>query len=56
MLAAQLQLGSFADDAREAIQKAPDYFVKWYTLKSVGLCVAVAALAFVAGRATKGGR
>lgn len=53
MISAQRQLGSFSDDAREAIQRAPNYFIAWYTAKSIALCVAVAALAFVAGRATK---
>ena len=48
------QLGSgFSDDARTAITVAPDYFVRWYTLKSIGLCVAVAALAFMIGRSTR---
>lgn len=46
------QLGSFADDARTAITVAPNYFVKWYTIKSVGLGVVAAALAFMIGRAT----
>jgi hypothetical protein len=46
------QFGDFQADARQAIQVAPDYFVWWYTVKSVGLGVAVAALAFVIGRAT----
>lgn len=45
--------GSFADDARHAITTSPDYFVRWYTIKSIGLGVAFAALAFMIGRATK---
>lgn len=45
-------LGAFSDDARHAIQSAPDYFVWWYTVKSVGLGVAFAALAFMIGRAS----
>jgi len=45
--------GSLSDDARTAIDRAPGYFMAWYTIKSVGLCLAVAALAFLAGRATK---
>jgi hypothetical protein len=45
------QLTGFSDDARTAITVAPDYFVKWYTIKSVGLVAAVAALAFLLGRA-----
>jgi hypothetical protein len=45
------QLTGFSDDARTAITVAPDYFVRWYTIKSIGLCAAVAALAFMIGRA-----
>lgn len=57
MLTSSTQLGSFQSDARQAMQAAPDYFVWWYTVKSVGLGVAFAALAFMIGRATaKGGR
>jgi len=52
MLTSSAQLGSFQSDARQAIQAAPDYFVWWYTVKSVGLGVAFAALAFMVGRAT----
>ena len=46
------QLTGFADDARQAITTTPDYFVRWYTIKSIGLCVAVAALTFMMGRAS----
>lgn len=49
-------LEGFADDARKAIVTNPDYFVWWYTAKSIGLCVAVAALTFMMGRASKGCR
>lgn len=45
-------LTGFADDARKAIVENPDYFVRWYTAKSIGLCVAVAALTFMLGRAS----
>lgn len=45
------QLMGFSDDAQQAMQAAPRYFVAWYTLKSIGLCAAVAALAFMIGRA-----
>jgi len=49
------QLGSFSSDARTAIQVAPDYFVWWYTVKSVGLGVVAAGLAYMIGRATAKG-
>lgn len=43
----------FADDARAAVVANPDYFVWWYTAKSVGLCVALAALAYQYGRSRR---
>jgi hypothetical protein len=43
---------SFGEDARRAIDASPDYFVKWYTIKSIGLGVVGAAFAFMLGRAT----
>jgi len=49
-------LGDFAADARTAITVAPDYFVRWYTIKSIGLGVVAAGLAFMIGRATVKGR
>ena len=42
----------FSDDAQKAITENPAYFVWWYTVKSVGLCVVAAGLAFMIGRAT----
>ena len=42
----------FADDARTAIQQAPEYFVWWYTAKSIGLAVVFAAFTFMLGRAS----
>lgn len=45
------QLTGFSDDAQQAMQAAPRYFVWWYSAKSIGLCAAVAALAFMIGRA-----
>lgn len=46
------QLGSFSSDAHAAITQAPDYFVWWYTAKSIGLGVAVGLIGFLIGRAT----
>ncbi len=56
MVTQQAQLGLFAEDARKAITAAPDYFVWWYTAKSIGLCAVAAGLAFMIGRATVKGR
>lgn len=50
----QSRLGDFSTDARIAIQQAPDYFVRWYTLKSIGLGIAVGVIGFLIGRATAG--
>jgi hypothetical protein len=46
------QLHGFADDARQAITANPDYFVWWYTAKSIGLAVVFAAFTFMLGRAS----
>jgi ElaB/YqjD/DUF883 family membrane-anchored ribosome-binding protein len=46
------QLGDFSADARTAIKQAPDYFVWWYTAKSIGLGLAVGVIGFLIGRAT----
>lgn len=40
----------FTSDARRAMTASPDYFVWWYTVKSVGLGVVGAGLAFMLGR------
>lgn len=45
-----LDLSDFKADARLAITANPDYFVWWYSAKSILLVVAVAALAFQFGR------
>lgn len=42
----------FGDDAQKAMEVAPRYFVWWYTVKSVGLGIAAAGLAFMVGRAS----
>lgn len=47
------QLGDFHADARVAITQAPDYFVWWYTAKSIGLGVTVGIIGFLLGRASK---
>lgn len=47
-----VDLAGFTDDARKAIVTNPDYFVWWYTTKSIALCVAVAGLTFMMGRAS----
>lgn len=49
----EVVLRGFHEDALRAIQQAPGYFVTWYTIKSIGLGLAVAALTFMIGRATK---
>ena len=44
--------GGFADDAKKAISSSPSYFVKWYTIKSIGFGIVGAGLAFMLGRAS----
>jgi len=43
-------LAGFSDDAKKAITENPDYFVWWYTVKSVGLGVVAAYAAYLLGR------
>lgn len=40
----------FTDDAKAAIAASPDYFVKWYTIKSILLVGVAAALAYTIGK------
>lgn len=47
-----VSFGSFSTDARMAMTTSPDYFVRWYTLKSIGLGLAVGVIGFLIGRAT----
>ena len=42
--------GGFSDDAKKAITDNPDYFVWWYTVKSVGLGIVAAYAAYLLGR------
>ena len=39
-------------NARKTIEQNPDYFVWWYTVKSVALVGAIAAATYYAGRAS----
>ncbi len=43
-------LGAWSDDARQAMTQNPDYFLWWYTVKSVGLGVVAAYAAYQLGR------
>ena len=38
------------DATREAMMKDPDYWLRWYTFKSLALVAAVAGLAYMIGR------
>jgi len=40
----------FSDDAKKAITENPDYFVWWYTAKSIGLGIVAAYAAYLLGR------
>jgi len=44
-------LGSFTDDAKAAMAASPDYFLTWYTAKSLLLVGVTAALAYQLGKA-----
>lgn len=42
--------GDFSDDAKAALQASPDYFLTWYTVKSVGLVIFACGLAYLLGK------
>ena len=48
-----MALGNFSSDARQAVTTAPDYFVWWYTAKSIGLGVAVGVIGYLLGKAMR---
>ena len=45
--------GAFANHARQAIQDNPDYFVWWYTVKSLLLVAAIGVASFFAGKSSR---
>lgn len=44
-------LGDWSGDAKKAITENPDYFVWWYTFKSLALVGALAAAVYFYGQA-----
>ena len=42
--------GAWTDQARQTMQQNPDYFVWWYTVKSLGLVVVAMGAAYYAGK------
>ena len=46
-------LNGFTDDAKAAMVASPDYFVWWYSAKSILLCGTIAVLAYQLGKASK---
>lgn len=49
----QTRIQGFSEDAKSAMLANPEYFVWWYTIKSVALCATIAILAFVIGKNSK---
>lgn len=43
-------MSAWSDGAKRAMQENPDYFVWWYTVKSVGLGVVAAVAAYYIGK------
>ena len=41
---------AWSRDARSAMRRSPNYFVWWYTLKSLGLVVAAGTAAYYIGK------
>lgn len=46
-------VGGWGDHARLSIQASPDYFVWWYTVKSMLLVGAIGTAAYFAGKAAR---
>ncbi len=44
------RLAGWTADARKAIRENPDYFVWWYTVKSVGLGIVGAVATYYIGK------
>ncbi|MFZ2152103.1 MAG: hypothetical protein WAV09_03285 [Minisyncoccia bacterium] len=44
------KLNGWSSDAKKAITENPDYFVWWYTVKSVGLGVVACIAAYYIGK------
>ena len=44
-------LQKFEKSALRAMSTSPRYFVRWYTIKSISLVVAIGAAAYFAGKA-----
>lgn len=43
-------MAGWTDNAKRAMQENPDYFVWWYTAKSVGLGIVAAVAAYYIGK------
>ncbi len=43
---------SFSSNARRAMTANPDYFLWWYTVKSIALVAAIGTAAYYAGKAS----
>ena len=43
-------VSGWSEDAQRAVAENPGYFMRWYTLKSLGLVAAVAATAYYVGK------
>lgn len=44
---------SASSDTVQAMQTAPDYWLAWYSFKSIALVAAVAALAYYVGKSSR---
>ena len=45
----QRDLHGFTEDAKAAMAASPDYFVWWYTAKSMALVAALGTIAYLVG-------
>lgn len=47
------EYGDWYDDGKAALQASPDYFLKWYTAKSVGLVILACWLSYKLGQSKR---
>lgn len=50
------RLGDFREDTQRAMQTAPNYWILWYSAKSILLVGVAATLAYVIGKNSRGRR
>lgn len=47
------RISGFTEDGKAAMAASPDYFLWWYSVKSLGLVAVAVGLGYVLGRASR---